>query len=128
MKSQFFIIASVIVLLNLMMMSQFVRRTVINLHYTGAQELATAEDIRKAVAQIKAKPEFYKRDMRLLEFALRRSTAFNFQLYFQCSNASGGDLMLNCEDRHIYDLRNDAHMELELIGLYVQAKENISLS
>lgn len=87
-KSQFFIIASVVILLNLIIISQQVIRSTFPVSERALDELALGADLGVSVGGISAVPPYLaKRDLRLLGDYLRSASSWKFSSSLCCEDS-----------------------------------------
>lgn len=87
-KSQFFIIASVVILLNLIIISQQVIRSTFPVSERALDELALGTDISGSVGGISASPPYLaKRDLQLLGDYLKSASSWKFGSSLCCEDS-----------------------------------------
>ncbi len=87
-KSQFFIIASVVILLNLIIISQQVIRSTFPVSERALDELAIGTDMGRSVGGISASPPYLaKRDLVLLGDYLRSASSWKFTSSMCCEDS-----------------------------------------
>lgn len=88
MRSQFFIIASVVVLLNLVIISQNVFRSTFPVSERPLDEFAFSLDLGRSVGSVSGSPPYLvKRDLWLLDRYLKSTSAWRFSSSLCCEDA-----------------------------------------
>lgn len=87
-KSQFFIIASVVILLNIVMMSQYITRSTFPVSERPLDEFSFARDMGSAVGDISrsASPYLLKRNLWAMSRYSRSATSWKFESSLCCGN------------------------------------------
>ncbi len=87
-KSQFFIIASVVILLNLIIISQQVIRSTFPVSERALDELAIGTDLGKSISGISSSPPYLaKRDLWLLGDYLKSASSWKFSSSLCCEDS-----------------------------------------
>jgi hypothetical protein len=83
-RSQFFIIAAVIVILNLLTMSAIVRKSYLGSPERPSQEIAIAGEFNSTVVPLYSDPYSFKRNVKSFQLGIQKSSALSSQIYLTC--------------------------------------------
>ncbi len=83
-RAQFFIIASVIIILNLLAIGAIVRKSYSGNSERPSQEIAIASDFNRTVFEIYKSPQAFRRNIQALQLGIQKGASFSSQIFIEC--------------------------------------------
>jgi len=84
-RSQFFIIAAVIIILNLLAMSSVVRQGYRGSSIRPAQETSLVRDFNETIVRLYSEPYSFKRNIESFQLGVQKGSGFSSQIFLLCS-------------------------------------------